>query len=67
MHIFCTCPILQWEMSRWLNSSAALVYSQLVFLLPVGILNMLSLFQKVECVLVFKDIFKRFCLYSFIS
>ena len=27
------------------NSSSALVYSQLVFLLPVGILNMLSLFD----------------------
>ena len=35
--------------SPWLNSSAALVYSQLVCLLPVGILNLLSLFQKVEC------------------
>ena len=32
--------------SPWLNSSAALVYSQLVCLLPVGILNLLSLFQK---------------------
>ena len=31
--------------SPWLNSSAALVYSQLVCLLPVGILNLLSLFQ----------------------
>ena len=33
----------------WLNFSAALVYSQLVCLLPVRILNLLSLFQKVEC------------------
>ena len=32
--------------SPWLNSSAALVHSQLVCLLPVGILNLLSLFQK---------------------
>ena len=30
----------------WLNPSAALVYSQLVCLLPVGILNLLSLFQS---------------------
>jgi len=29
----------------WFNSSAALVQSQLVCLLPVGILNLLSLFQ----------------------
>ena len=34
--------------SPWLNSSAALVYSQLVCLLPVGILNLLSLFQSVN-------------------
>ena len=32
--------------SPWLNSSAALVYSQVVCLLPVGILNLLSLFQS---------------------
>ena len=32
--------------SPWLNSSAALVYSQLVCLLPVGILNLLSFFQS---------------------
>ena len=31
--------------SSWFNSSAALVQSQLVCLLPVGILNLLSLFQ----------------------
>ena len=35
--------------SHWLNSSAALVYSQLVWLPPVEILNLLHLFQKVEC------------------
>ena len=32
--------------SPWLNSSAALVCSQLVCLLPVGILNLFSLFQS---------------------
>ena len=31
--------------SAWFNASVALVYSQLVCLLPVGILNLLSLFQ----------------------
>ena len=31
--------------SPWFNSSAALVHSQLVCLLPVGILNLLSSFQ----------------------
>jgi len=31
--------------SPWFNSSAALVHSLLVCLLPVGILNLLSLFQ----------------------
>ena len=39
----------QLDLFHLLNSSAALVYSQLVCLLPVGILNLLSLFQKVEC------------------
>ena len=32
--------------SPWLNSSAALVYSQLVCLLPLRILNLLNFFQK---------------------
>ena len=32
--------------SHWLNSSAGLVYSQLVCLLPVGILKLLSLFHS---------------------
>ena len=31
--------------SPWFNSSAALVHSQVVCLVPVGILNLLSLFQ----------------------